>query len=687
MQRRYPTLAAVVLAMLMALPHAGGQEADVAFRDTFDAAAGAANWEALHGDWAVEDGAYCQRDTRGPDYRYALVDLPFDPVLLTVDATPLEKSDYGFSSFGVVVKHVDADSWMIVRFGSYGARSILSRAQGKKKVRQLGPFVPEEGRTYQVALARLDGRIAVVLDGVLQCVLPAPWPERPGRVGVFTESKCRFDNFQAHAERGAWDEYKAGVCKLVTRRSAAKAARIEAAARLDDGIFEDDFELAEPCLWGTSRGQWKNREARLEMTSDGWARYTTLAPVAVVDGSIEGTAVPVAKSAQGRGVFGAVVKWIDAANWVAVRYGEYGGVGALVTVDGKLKVKGICKFSAMLGQSYRFKVEVTGGRVVAYCDGKRLGEVDVGFEGRAGRPGLYTEAPAAFDDVRITGAQPLVAKARKPVEGKAVLELEFAAFRPTVRTADVWVPGQGAAYLYVRNRGTAPAEPRHLLVDGVDADLIPESVAWFRQRPYVLKPGGVAEIVVRFSVLPPKLGLALLEGPQTMPSVPITVEPWAGKALNVQVPVTDEVDPLQINYIGFDKLLRRVFVYVQQNAPRTAQPARVLHLSQLSVNGLDVTARSRFGHREVGEAVVPIVVDLPEPLREGQPAVVCVGTREGVQAGHAVRAFPGQFHIQVTLLASRRGPMRWRMSTGTRPPASACAARAMNGSWRQTRLV
>jgi len=523
---------------------------------------------------------------------------------------------------------------------------------GEKKVHMLGRFTPELGRTYQMALAWRQDRIAVLLDGALKHVLRARWADKPGRLGLFTESPCRFDDLEAHAGDAAVRAYVSSVTERL------RTAKIEAGVQLANGTFEEDFDAPYRPPWREVNGAWRVARSRFEMTSSGFGRRVALAPVCVIDGVIEGTATPTALSVQKppRGVFGAVAKWIDSANWVAVRYGEYGGVSALVCKDGEMEVKGICKFSAEVGRTYRFRVEAAGDRITAYCDGQRLGEIDAAFAGQAGRPGLYTEAPTAFDDIRVEGAQPLAKREPMPITGTPRLELAFARYRPALKLREICLPSRGGVYLYVWNRGTGPAELNKVLVDGLDADLLTRTVGWYRQRPGRLKPGEMGQILIRLSTLPINMGLDFFENLTARPVLPITVEPYGGKPLEVQAPLGAEPDPLQINYIGFGPSLRRVYVYVQQNAASDAKNPAVLHLRQLLINGRDLTARAQFGQKEVLGNVAPIVVDLPKPLRKGEPVVVCVGTREGAWAGHSVRAFPGEFHIQVTLLGRQTRP-------------------------------
>lgn len=616
------------------------------FQDSFDDGAHPSAWEAIEGDWEVMDGVYLQKTPGKAEYQYALVDVPFVPTLMAVEATPIEKNSYHFASFGFVLKYLDESNWAVIRFGSYGGVSALKMEAGKKTFPRLGSMTTEVGRTYRLALATQGDRIAVFLDGQLQYVLSVPWPDQRGRVGLFTECACRFDNFQAHTGSAAVEAYLAQAQKR-ERTSAAKAR-----PTIKDGVFVDPFDDADACSWQPVRGQWKVSNGRYEMSSREFGRYTAQAPLLMADGSIEGTAAPLAPSAQKipRPGFGVLAKWLDSANWAAVRYGEYGGLSGLLVVNGKLKVIGMGKFEAQVDRSYRFRVEVRGKQIKTYCDGVELGCFDAPFASKPGRVGLYTEAPTAFGDVQIEGAIPLLERKPKPFTGKPQLELAFAEFRPAGDPFATAVPTCGGVRLYVRNTGTGPAHLRRLLVNGEDADLLQKTVSWYRQRPAVLLPGRMGQVLVRLGALPGDVGLRLFNDPDAKPELPITIEPYRGDALHARVPIGGERPELQVNYLGFDPAFRRIYAYVQQNE---GEGAKALHMTQVLVDGRDLTKRAAFGQRQVGRDVVPTVVDLPQPLQEGQPVVVCIGTREGVWAGHAVRAFPGKFHILVTLLGKQ----------------------------------
>jgi len=617
----------------------------------FDSPQSANRWRAIHGHWAVQDGAYSQTDTHGPAYRYTVRELPFVPDLISFDATPIEKNDYGFASFGVLIGYTDKANWTAVRFGSYGCTSTVEAQKGRKTYCTIGRFVPELGKTYQLTVVWKDDRIGVFLDGILRYVLRRPLSRRRASIGFFTESRCRFDNFTAFAGSRGWQRFKTRVLSSATRRRAALRTSRSAETVITKGTFEDRFERSDLGTWRAAKDSWRIRKSRLEMSATRWGRYLALAPVSILDGVIEGTATPTGKGKFGRGVFGVVVKWIDAANWAAIRYGQYGGVAAYVLRNGKQHVKGICRFEAKVGRTYRFKVDVKDERVVAYCDGKRLGEVTIDFAGRTGRPGLYTEAPVAFNDFRVRNARPLEKKAIGPLAGNPALKSEFATFRPPPPIHGIRAIA-GGLYLYVRNTGDGAAVLRRVLIDGLDADAMPHIVVWHRQRPFKLKPGDVGEISIRFDSLPADVGLALFESPSGQAKLPVTVEPYRAAPLHVLASVATTFDPIQVNYIAFGPARRRVFIYVQRNDTIS----KVWHIRRVWLNGRNVTARARFGQRVISDTVVPIVVDLPTALRWGEPAVVCVETQEGDWAGHCLRAFPGKFQIQVTLCSKQVRP-------------------------------
>lgn len=626
-------------------------------RDTFEDAGSTREWQPIHGDWAIADGGFCQREPGGAEYRYALTTVPFAPCLVTVRTTPISKNSYDFLSFGIVVRYQDEANWLAVRFGSYGGVSTIALVDGQKAITSLGHFVPEPGRTYAVAAGFREDRIAVFLDERLMGLVRAPGPSTSGRAGLFTESACRFDDFVAHGDRDAWLTYTREILGAADQRLAARAVSRDATLVLKGGVFTDGFDAGDTGLWRNLKGTWTWREGRLNIAADGWGRFVVLAPVLLQDGAISGSAVPTANSVHGHGVFGVMVKWLDSANWMAVRYGQYGSVAAYIREDGKQSVKGLGTFPVRLGQTYDFGVTVAGNRLTASCDGQTLGALDAPFAGRQGQPGLYTEAPGTYDDFQVTGAEPIPPKVQEPLAAKPDLDLAFQSFR-CVRPPrdDGRIEPHGLAFFYVRNRGPGPAELNRLCVGGVDAEHLRSSVPWTRQRPHSLAPGEMGEVTVCFESFPLRTALAMFEDPVSSQTLPIRMEFRGDVTLEAQLPVARAGEPLRINSVSFSATLQRMYVYVQRNGADGDVTGEPWVLNSVSLNGRDVTGLSQFGRRELSSGVVPVVVNLPAPLRRGEPVVVVVATEEGRRAGHSVRAFPGTFHIQVTLLGQQTRP-------------------------------
>ncbi len=170
---------------------------------TFDAGT-AERWEALLGEWRVEDGAYVQADASSPAYRFSVFDTPWREGSIEATATPLVRNHNGNvgASFGLIVKHIDEDTWCAMRFGSYGSCSLLIRGPDRKDRISLGGFRPEPGQSYRARIILRNGMIAVVRDGLVIAILDDPFPDEAGRPGLFTETRCAFDDVRIERTEG-----------------------------------------------------------------------------------------------------------------------------------------------------------------------------------------------------------------------------------------------------------------------------------------------------------------------------------------------------------------------------------------------------------------------------------------------------------------------------------------------------
>ena len=606
---------------------------------------------AIRGDWAVADGAYVQRDRSGYAYRFAAADAGPQPTALLFEAKPLQKNEQGFLSFGALIDYVNKGTWAAVRFGSYGRISLIWRKDGKKRVVSFAPFRAEAGRVYRVAVVWREDRLAVFLDEALKVVLRAPWPSRQRRVGLFTESRCAFDNLVLASGADALRLYEERKRAAVAR---APEAPKRSGPRVERGVFRDAFTGASSS-WKAVKGLWRVRDEAYEVRAKRWGRYTTLAPVEVTDAEISGVATPLSKGVHGHASFGVVPKYVDSSNWFVARFGQYGGVTVLTWVDGKRRLVSLAKLSLATGRRYRWRVVLKGDALTLYLDGKRLARTPAPLAGRAGRPGLYAESSARFDDVSVTGARPITDEPPPKLAAKPRLKLLFAGYRPTLTRESPSLGKSGVLFAYVRNEGAGPAQLREIRMQGEDLEgkIAKGEVAWFRQKPFRIAPGAVGELRVMVSRLSVRDRLALFERPDRLPTLPVSFHWHGGATVSAKVPLTDRRPPLQINFMALDEGLRRLYVYLQRD-PSGA--SRTFHVDRVLVNGRDVTRDCRFGRKVIADAVVPMTLDLHKPFRKGEDVVVCVGAREGAWAGHAVRALPGKFHIQVVAAGNPTRP-------------------------------
>ena len=639
---------AVSVAVLLAACAASARAEAPALTGDFGSPKSLGMWNTVSGKWVMKDNAFIQEDARRWDYRYACLKKARPFTLFTFEATPLEVQKKGDHSFGVVLNYVDKSNWVVFRFGSYGVKSLLSRVNGAKRVQKIDVFRPSGGVTYKVAVAWKGDRLFVFLNGALQCSRPRLFPKAPLRPGLFTECKCRFTDLKAWT---TWWPAQRFIANITQRCNADRKGFAE---RLKRGVFSDDFSSPDMTMWrrlpirmgriADSQFQFRYRSQRTAYA---------LAPVYLINGAIEGIATATAAPQRRTCGFGVMVKRLDAANWVAVRYGYPNAVTKLTCVANERSAERIGRCPIEVGRKYRFKVVVKGGNMQVYCDDKKVGGSAVPFAGLAGRPGMFAQSPAAYDEFNVTGATRAVRKPSRPIKGTPKLTLEHVNFRPALATKGAYDTGKGSLYLYVRNTGSGAAELKRVLVDGLDADDLTNfgDVLGYRMRPFRLAPGEAGEVLISIGALPSKLRMAP-EGAAAL--LPVTIEAFGAEPLKIEAPVKP-ADDFQINFVGFSAGLDKVYVYVQRNPG----VRRTFRLTRVSVNGRDMTASARFGEKTLARDIVPVVIHMPKPFREGVGTLATVRAAGGQRADLAVRALPGVFQIQVTLVGRQSRPDRY----------------------------
>ncbi len=394
-------------------------------------------------------------------------------------------------------------------------------------------------------------------------------------------------------------------------------------------------------------GGWKVADGRYVFDDPGWGRHMTVAPVAIADGAITVRATPLAESAaHGWASFGVLVKYYDSAHYVAVRFGAYGGVSVYNQHGGERTIDSIGTLEAQVGREYEARLEIEGDRLRVFLDGRPLEPIAIAWDDRPGRVGLYTETPAAFDDLRVEGALPPAGVEGEQIEGTPRPSMQFATFQPDPLLPGEALPVRGQLHLYVRNAGDGPAVLESVELDGRGGgELVADGVlAWYHQHPHRIRPGEAGRVTLRLNGLSEQQALALMEGTEP-PATTVLLRYVKSEPVTCRVRLDPGLERLRINMLTFGPDLSTVSAYLQ--AP--GAPAGGFSASAIEVDGRDLTDRARFGSRRIGAEVVPVEIPLDEPLTEGRHVTVTVATEQGVSCGHCLRAFPSEFPIQVCL--------------------------------------
>jgi hypothetical protein len=417
--------------------------------------------------------------------------------------------------------------------------------------------------------------------------------------------------------------------------------------------------------WTSVTGEWSWEEGKLVQSAVPDAYSMIVRDETLLGGriAVEGSAT--AANSSGDGCIGIICKYIDRDNWVAVRYGAYGGIMVAQSVAGERRFSRLRPFTCEIGRRYTCEVWMAEGVIVAGLDGKSVAVVEDPLRDAAGRPGLWSQSAAEFyrmavddahfDDVSATAAA-LFGSGPRIVDSSDTWSLEHveysvAPLSPTIGRIDLCTLA-----LYVRNRGDVACSLTDITLDGeLSAELIQRGrIAWWRSWPEIVPPGAVAQILVKMSEM------ALSEAAQVgrrAPVGPYRVGLVSGDRddLEVEFALQPAPAPLRINFIAFGRDLDELCAYVAAEDELVGK--RVVGVE---VNGEDVTAglRSRLGDdpaMRLRVDVLPLCIRLSQPLAHAEPTVVTVCAEDGTIAGHAVRALPSRFPVQVVILGKQPG--------------------------------
>ena len=172
-------------------------------------------------------------------------------------------------------------------------------------------------------------------------------------------------------------------------------------------FFEDDFSEEVEGRWERIAGEWVVENGAMVHVQDYSAGHDrVVADFPFTEGAIEVKGVALATNLHRFASLGIVIKHLDEKSNIWFRFGSYGqknvdGYGPS-GFDGVLFGSG----KPELGRTYLLSVVVRNGIIGVCIDDVMFGIMADPFAGKAGRPGVFSESGAAFDEFRVTRRDP-----------------------------------------------------------------------------------------------------------------------------------------------------------------------------------------------------------------------------------------------------------------------------------------
>jgi len=189
--------------------------------------------------------------------------------------------------------------------------------------------------------------------------------------------------------------------------------------------------------------------------------------------------------------------------------------------------------------------------------------------------------------------------------------------------------------LYLKNTGAAPLEVRGLRIAGKPFEELPPvpigrhnpDSKWWLLWPNPIPPGAVATLRLRIADL------------EAIPEGPVQIDLLgADRVETFHVP--RQTSPLWLPFIGFSADLKRVTIY----AANRGDTAIRLTAGSVHIDASPTPAALPETEIQPG-GVVPLILDLAEPLVAGRETFFQVAAKDGQTACGAIRVFPSRFGV------------------------------------------
>jgi len=188
-------------------------------------------------------------------------------------------------------------------------------------------------------------------------------------------------------------------------------------------------------------------------------------------------------------------------------------------------------------------------------------------------------------------------------------------------------------HLLLANHSKQPVSVLPPLVNGYDLaslgrdELRARDVLWYRCRPNLIAPGGMADLTI------------VLSKPIDKPAA-VEVRTASGEKIQRVIPCVPE--PLRFQAIRFSRDLRAVDLYV-----RWADESDVSRLRKIYLDGQDVRQLSSPWPAQSFHGLAFTRISFPKPLVKNSFHVLEVEGEGGLSTGYQIRAIPAEFLIGV----------------------------------------
>jgi len=166
--------------------------------------------------------------------------------------------------------------------------------------------------------------------------------------------------------------------------------------------LSDDFPIEIPGRWRRVGGPWAIKGGRAFHGTMKQANHDFLvADFPMSEGLIEVTGIAGKPNKLKFSSLGICIKYVDDAHRLYFRFGSYGRASVDSNVPGFREVR-LGRLAPTPDKEYRLTVAVRNGLIGVCIDDVMLCILRDPLAGRAGRPGLFTESGASYDDFRVT---------------------------------------------------------------------------------------------------------------------------------------------------------------------------------------------------------------------------------------------------------------------------------------------